>query len=95
MFMPDGILCRRAGLPEAESGDEPFALHIEPGSGYGLDETATRVRKPIDRPRRLSGLSDLLRRKFDVRLEQCERDPGELLSDLEKDALVSIEAPAL
>lgn len=92
--MSDWIVCRRPGLTEAEFGDELFALHIEQGTCYGFNMTATEVWKLIDQPRRVSELRDVLGQKFDVGPEECERDLRELLRELEKDGLVSIDAPA-
>jgi hypothetical protein len=92
--MSDWIVRRCEGLTEAESGDELFALHIERGTCYGFNGTATQVWKLIDQPRRVSELRDQLVQKFDVEPDACERDLRELLRDLEQDGLVTLDAAA-
>ena len=48
----------------------------------------------LDSPKRLSEVRDVLMREFEVDAETCERDLKELLRDLERDGLVSIDAAA-
>ena len=90
--MSDWIVARRAGLSEAELDGELLGLHVEQGTCYGFNGTATRVWKMIAQPTRLSALRDALLRDYDVDAETCERDLRELLRELEQDGLVSIDA---
>ena len=73
-------MARRGGLSEAELDGELLGLHVEQGTCYGFNGTATRVWKMIAQPTRLSALRDALLRDYDVDTETCERDlrgPGE------------------
>ena len=90
--MADWIVQRSSGLMEVEAGAEVLALHIEQGTCYGFNSTATEIWKLIDRPRRLSELLSLLAEKFNVAPEICEPDVRELLRNLEQDGMVSIDA---
>jgi hypothetical protein len=87
------IVSRRAELIETEVDGELVALHVDNGTCYGFNGTATRIWGLIERPRRLSELRDELVREFDVDPELCERQLGELLKELEVDGLVEL-APA-
>jgi len=92
--MEDWIVARCTGLSEAELDGELLGLHVERGTCYGFNGTATRVWKMLDSPKRLSEVRDVLMREFEVDAETCERDLKELLRDLERDGLVSIDAAA-
>ena len=89
--MSDWIVARRAGLSEAELDGELLGLHVEQGTCYGFNGTATRVWKMIAQPTRLSAVRDSLLRDYDVDAETCERDLRDLLRTLEQDGLVSID----
>ncbi|HEY0324662.1 MAG TPA: PqqD family protein [Allosphingosinicella sp.] len=92
--MSDWIVARREGLSEAELDGELLGLHVERGTCYGFNGTATRIWKIIEQPVRLSALRDTLMRDYDVDSETCERDLRELLRELEQDGLVSIDDSA-
>ena len=87
------IVSRRAELIETEVDGELVALHVDNGTCYGFNGTATRIWALIEQPRRLSELKDELTREFDVDPEVCERQLDELLRELEGDGLVEL-APA-
>ena len=89
--MSDWVVKRCAGLSEAELDGELLGLHIERGTCYGFNGTATRIWKMIAQPLRLSEIRDTLVGEYDVDPETCERDLRELLRDLEQDGLVSID----
>lgn len=90
----DFIVSRRAELIETEVDGELVALHIDNGTCYGFNSSATRIWALIEQPRRLSDLRDELTREFDVDRETCERQLGELLRELEADGLVELAAAA-
>jgi hypothetical protein len=90
----DLIVSRRAELIETEVDGELVALHIDNGTCYGFNGTATRIWGLIEQPRRLSELREDLVREFDVDLETCERQLRELLKELEADGLVELAAAA-
>ena len=92
--MSDWIVTRRAGLSEAELDGELLGLHVERGTCYGFNGTATRIWKMIEQPIRLAALRDALVRDYEVDAATCEADLRELLRELEQDGLVSIDDSA-
>ncbi|HYD37363.1 MAG TPA: PqqD family protein [Allosphingosinicella sp.] len=86
-------MSRRAELIEAEVDGELVALHVDNGTCYGFNGTATRIWALIEQPRRFSELKEELIREFDVDPDLCERQLNELLRELEGDGLVEL-APA-
>ena len=92
--MSDWIVARRAGLSETELDGELLGLHVERGTCYGFNGTATRIWKMIEQPIRLAALRDALVRDYDVDADTCEADLRELLRELEQDGLVSIDDSA-
>lgn len=89
----DYIISRRVELIETEVDGELVALHIDNGTCYGFNGTATRIWAMIEQPRRLSEVKERLQREFDVDPEVCDRQVAELLKELEADGLVEL-APA-
>ena len=92
--MTDYIVSRRAELIETEVDGELVALHVDKGTCYGFNGTATRIWALIERPRRLSELREELLREFEVDPAVCDRQLGELLSELEADGLVELQPTA-
>jgi hypothetical protein len=90
----DPLVSRRDGLIEAEVDGELVALHVENGTCYGFNGTATRIWSLIEAPKRVSELRDLLLQEFDVEPERCEAELRDLLEDLRKDGLVDLEPAA-
>jgi hypothetical protein len=86
----DLIVSRRAELIETEVDGELVALHIDNGTCYGFNGTATRIWALIEQPRRLSELQEELVREFEVDPDLCRRQLGELLKELEADGLVEL-----
>ena len=91
--MTDYIVSRRAELIETEVDGELVALHVDNGTCYGFNGTATRIWSMIEQPRRLSELKEALLSEFDVDPELCGRQLAGLLKELEGDGLVEL-APA-
>lgn len=90
----DMLVSRRAGLIEAEVDGELVALHVDNGTCYGFNSTATRIWSMIEEPKRLSALRDSLVEEFDVAPEVCEAELLDLLKDLEGDGLVELSPVA-
>jgi hypothetical protein len=84
------IVSRRAELIETEVDGELVALHVDKGTCYGFNGTATRIWGLIEQPRRFSELKEQLTREFDVDPDVCERQLGDLLKELEADGLVEL-----
>ena len=85
---------RRAGLIEAEVDGELVALHVDNGTCYGFNGTATRIWAMIEEPKRLSELRDALTAEYDVDADECEARLLDLLSDLEGDGLLELRPVA-
>ena len=90
----DYIVRRRAELIETEVDGELVALHVDNGTCYGFNGTATRIWALVEQPRLFSQLKEELTREFDVDPAVCERELGELLRELEGDGLVELEPAA-
>jgi hypothetical protein len=90
----DMLVSRRAGLIEAEVDGELVALHVDNGTCYGFNSTATRIWGMIEEPKRLSALRDALVAEFDVAPDVCEAELLDLLKDLEGDGLVELSPVA-
>jgi DNA-binding transcriptional ArsR family regulator len=88
------MVLRRAGLIEAEVDGELVALHVDNGTCYGFNGTATRIWALIEQPKRLSELRDALVAEFDVEPDVCEAQLRDLLKDLEGDGLVELRPVA-
>ena len=88
----DLLVKRKEGLIEAEVDGELVALHVENGTCYGFNGTATRIWQMVEQPKRLSELRDALMAEFDVDAETCEQDVRALVKDLESDGLVEVGA---
>lgn len=86
------ILIRRgAGLLEATVDGELVALHVDSGTCYGFNPSATRIWALLDEPMPLAALVDRLVAEYDVDRDTCEREVLHLLRDLEADGLVEMD----
>jgi hypothetical protein len=86
------LLVRRTGeMIETEVDGELVALHVDNGTCYGFNGTATRIWAMIEQPRRLSELTGELTREFDVDSATCEAQLRDLLDELAADGLVEIK----
>lgn len=81
---------RRGEMIETEVDGELVALHIDNGTCYGFNSTATRVWAMIEQPRLLSELTEELLREYDVDAATCETQLRELIDELVVDGLVEI-----
>jgi hypothetical protein len=88
------LVQRRAGLIEAEVDGELVALHVDNGTCYGFNGTATRIWAMIEEPKKLSELRDALVEEYDVAPDVCEAQLLDLLKDLEGDGLVELRTVA-
>jgi hypothetical protein len=94
MMSEDFLVERRAGLIEAEVDGELVALHVDNGTCYGFNGTATRIWGMIEQPKRLSELRDALTAEYDVAPDECEAQLLDLLKDLEGDGLLELRPVA-
>jgi hypothetical protein len=88
------LIQRKAGLIEAEVDGEMVALHVDNGTCYGFNGTATRIWAMIEQPKKLSELRDALVGEYDVDPQICEAELLDLLKDLEADGLVELRPAA-
>lgn len=86
----DFTVHRREGLIEAEVDGELVALHVDNGTCYGFNGTATQIWAMIAEPKSMSELTRALVSEFDVDPQTCAADLYDLLKDLETDGLVEI-----
>lgn len=94
IVLEEMVVARRAGLIEAEVDGELVALHVDNGTCYGFNQTATRIWAMIEEPKRLSEIRDALTGEFDVAPETCEAELLDLLKYLEGDGLVELRPAA-
>lgn len=90
MAREDFMVLRRPGLLETEVDGELVGLHVENGTCYGFNATATRIWALIEAPARVSALRDALTAEFDVDPATCETELMTLLRELETDGLVEL-----
>jgi hypothetical protein len=88
------MIQRKAGLIEAEVDGEMVALHVDNGTCYGFNGTATRIWAMIEEPKTLGALRDALVGEYDVDPEVCEAELLDLLKELEADGLVELRPAA-
>lgn len=81
---------RRGEMIETEVDGELVALHIDNGTCYGFNGTATRIWAMIEQPKLLSELTGELVREYDVDTATCEAQLRDLLDELAADGLVEI-----
>jgi hypothetical protein len=94
MIAEDYLVRRRSGLLETEVDGELVGLHVDNGTCYGFNGTATRVWALIEAPKRVSEIRDALLTEFDVDRSTCETQLMELLRDLEADDLIELQPAA-
>jgi hypothetical protein len=81
---------RTGEMIEAEVDGELVALHVDNGTCYGFNGTATRIWALIEQPRSFAELKDELLKEFDVDPATCEAQLKDLLDELAADGLVEI-----
>lgn len=86
----DLLVTRRGEMIETEVDGELVALHIDNGTCYGFNGTATRIWAMIEQPKLFSELTEGLVSEFDVDVATCQAQLRELLDELAADGLVEI-----
>ena len=86
------IVRRRSELIEAEIDGELVALHVDSGTCYGFNGTATRIWSLVEQPKSVAEIRDVLMAEFEVDAETCEAELMALLRELEADRLIEIAA---
>ena len=86
------LVSRKEGLIEAEVDGEIVALHVELGTCFGFNQTATRVWRLLEGPRTIAELREALSNEFEVDPAECEAQLRDLLKDLEKEGLVEVSS---
>lgn len=90
--MSDTHLVRRASeLIEAEVDGELVALHVDSGTCYGFNGTATRIWALVEQPKSVGQIRDVLLEEYEVDADTCQAQLIELLGELESDRLIEID----
>jgi Coenzyme PQQ synthesis protein D (PqqD) len=87
----DVTVARRAALLESEVDGEIVALHVDNGTCYGFNGTASRIWAMLETPKRLSEIRDAMLAEFDVDAATCEAEVTALVRELEADGLVELQ----
>ena len=82
------LVSRIAGLIEAEVDGELVGLHLDNGTCYGFNRTATRVWGLLESPRTVAELCGALLAEFEVDRATCKAELMGLLEELRQDGLV-------
>lgn len=85
------VLARSDGMIDAQIAGELVGLHLESGNCYGFNATATRIWAIIETPTRFGDLCAALTAAFDVDDETCRRDVGQLVDELVREGLVTLD----
>lgn len=88
----DQVVRRKCDLIESEIDGEIVALHVDSGMCFGFNSTATRVWNLIEAPKSVGHIRKELMAEFNVDAETCDRQLSDLLEDLKKNGLISVEA---
>ncbi len=86
----DMLVSRGAGLIEAQVDNEIVGLHVQNGTCYSFNPTATRIWQLIEQPRMLADICATLGAEFNVDPATCEADVRAMLDDLAADGLVKL-----
>lgn len=84
------LVSRQPGMIEADAAGELVGLHVEQGTCYGFNATATRVWQLLEHPRTIDALVADLVAEHDVDELDCRTDLHALLQSLESEQLVSL-----
>ncbi|MGZ8283433.1 MAG: PqqD family peptide modification chaperone [Allosphingosinicella sp.] len=88
------IVSRSSELIEAEVDGEIVALHVNSGTCYGFNSTATRIWSLVEQPKTIAEIRDALVAEYEVDANTCETQLMDLLSELEGDKLIEISRSA-
>ena len=84
------LVLRKPGLIEAEVDGEIVALHVDNGTCYGFNSTASIVWRMIEQPMTFADVRDALLRDFEVEPDVCAAQLTDLLGELERDGLIEL-----
>lgn len=85
------VVRRRGELIEADVDGELVALHVENGTCYGFNGTATRIWGLISEPRTIGDICRELVAEFEVNPDICGAEVRDLLGELRRDGLIAVE----
>lgn len=91
MSTEEHLVRRRPGLLETEVDGELIGLHVDHGTCYGFNATATRIWALIETPQTVGALVDALVADFDIDRPTCEAQLWELLATLRSDGLIELQ----
>lgn len=73
--------------------DEAVILSLKKGVYYSLNPCGNRIWSLIQKPVRVGNVRDTLLEEFAIDRKTCEEDLLSLLSELNKEGLIAVEAP--
>ena len=73
-------------------GPEAALLNVKNGVYYGLDPMGAEIWKLLQKPQRVSEISQAILREYDVQREVLERDLVSLLERLHAEGLIEVQA---
>ena len=84
------VIARTSGMIDAEIGGELVGLHVDSGTCYGFNATATRIWSMIETPMAFGDLCTALTSHFAVDETTCRRDVAVLVEQLAREGLVTL-----
>jgi hypothetical protein len=88
------VVRRSATLLEAEVDGELVALHVESGTCFGYNQSATRIWTLIEEPATVGDIRAALLQEYEIDAETCRIEVDALLKQLQEDGLVTLEPAA-
>lgn len=84
------LVTRQPGMIEANVGGELVGLHIDRGTCFGFNATATRIWELLEVPQTVDQLVTRLTEEHDVADAECRADLADVLRSLEGEQLVTL-----
>src|SRR5580704_14808507 len=89
-FSPETVVVAAKDQVSCDLGGEAAVLNIKNGVYYGLDPIGAQVWKLLQKPQRVSEISDAVLREYEVEPERCRRDLQTLLERLLQEGLIEV-----
>lgn len=85
------LVTRQPGMIEADAGGELVGLHVDHGTCYGFNATATRIWQLLETPQSVNALTAALVAEHEVDEPECRAGLAELLATLDAEGLVRLD----
>ena len=90
-FLPETVIVAAKDQVSCNLGPEAAVLNVKNGIYYGLDPIGAEVWKLLQKPQRVSEISDAILSEYDVEQEVWERDLQTLLEHLHAEGLIVVQ----